>query len=140
MEWSYCFQSLSFKKQNVQFKLRNNYTLPKHKLNNSNKNYYESECTYFNINLFSLGYSKKSINPDIRVRYVFVNFFEAKYATPSIWHLLNYIMMYFMYFYKKRNQFTSNYIDKEIKMTSILENWYLENKHINKNLSLTFIQ
>ena len=37
---------------------------------NSDQQYnYESECTYFHIDLHSLGYTKKFINPEVRVAY-----------------------------------------------------------------------
>ena len=43
--------------------------MPKYSLSNPAKDYYESECTFFNIDLYSLGYTKKFINPDVRVTY-----------------------------------------------------------------------
>ena len=42
-----------------------------HYLDSDQKFSYESECTYFHIDLFSLGYTKTFINPDVRVAYLY---------------------------------------------------------------------
>lgn len=47
------FKVTPLKNKNIQFRHKINYTEPLHILNNPARDYYESECTYFNIDLFS---------------------------------------------------------------------------------------
>ena len=122
------FKAAPLKNRTIQFRYKVNNTLPKYRLKNQNKNYFESECTYFHIDLFSLGYSKKFINTDVRVSYSFSNYFEEIYLIPSLKHIFNYFMMYFLNFCRKRNKYMSNYKDKKIELNPILKFWYLENK------------
>ena len=109
-----------------------NYSLPKFSLNNPAKDYYESECTFFNIDLFSSRYTKKFINPDVRVTYKYQYFFESKYFVPSLKHIFGYFLLYFVGLTKKRNKFMSNYKTDKIQLNFILNNWYLENKSMLK--------
>ena len=122
------FKASPLKDRKVKFRYKVNNSLPKHRLYNQNKHYFESECTYFHIDLFSLGYSKKFINPDVRVSYYFYKYFEVMHLIPSIKHIYNYFIMYFINFSRKRNKYMSNYKDKNIKLNPILNLWYLENK------------
>ena len=122
------FKASPLKNKKVKFRHKTNITLPKFRLNIPIKNYYDSECTYFHIDLFSLGYTKKFINPDVKVTYKNSEFFVAKYSIPSIKHLYNYFIVYFINFLRKRNKSMSNYIDTQITLKPILNNWYLENK------------
>jgi hypothetical protein len=122
------FKASPIKDKKVQFRYKMNSILPKNIINTPIKNYFESECTYFHIDIHSLGYSKKFINPDVRVTYKKDGFFEAKYFIPTPWHILNYFSNYFRNFLKQRNKYMSNYFDNNIKLKPILENWYLENK------------
>jgi len=122
------FRASPLKDKKVQFRYKNNYTLPKFSLNNPAKDYYESECTFFNIDLFSLGYTKKFINPDVRVTYKHQYYFESKYYIPSWKHILGYLVLYFVGMSKKRNKYMSNYKIDKIKLNSIIHNWYLEYK------------
>jgi len=122
------FKALPLKDKKVQFRAKINSTLPKTILNNPAKTYYESECTYFHIDLFSLGYTKKFINPDVRVSYEYKYLFKAKYYYPSLKHIANYFLGYFISLFKSRNKYMSNYIDQNILLNSRLEKWYLENK------------
>lgn len=125
------FKANSLRNKQLQFRYKRNYTIPKYLLNTANKNYYESECTYFNIDLFSLGYTKKFINPDVRVVYRSEDYFNAKYYIPSILHIAYSFILYFMGFFRKRNKLMSDYYNKEIKLNDILKKWYLENKDYN---------
>ena len=127
------FKASSLKDKQLQFRHKINYTLPKNILNNPNKNYYESECTYFNIDLFSLGFVKKFINPDVRVVYNSKDYFNAKYFIPSKLHIAFSFILYFMGFFRRRNKLMSNYESKEIKLNNILKKWYLENSNISNN-------
>ena len=122
------FKASPLKNKKVQFRYKKDNSLPKYRLSNQNKHYFESECTYFHIDLFSLGYSKKFINPDVRVSYGFYKYFEAIHLILSINHIYNYFLMYFMNFPRKRNKFMSNYVDKNITLKTVLKLWYLENK------------
>ena len=122
------FRGSPLKDKKVKFRNKINYTLPKFNLNNPAKDYYESECTFFNIDLFSLGYTKKFINPDVRVTYKHQYFFESKYYIPSLKHIFGYFVLYFFGLTKKRNKYMSNYKTDKIKINSILYNWYLQYK------------
>ena len=120
------FRAAPLKDKKVQFRHKINYILPKFNLNNPAKDYYESECTFFNIDLFSLGYTKKFINPDVRVTYKYEDFFESKYYIPSLKHIFGYFLLYFVGLIRKRNKYMSNYKSKNIKISSILYDWYLQ--------------
>ena len=122
------FKASPLKDKKVQFRNKMNYTQPKHNLNNPAKDYYESECTYFNIDLFSLGYTKKFINPDVRVTYKHQYYFQSKYFVPSLRHIFGYFLYYFMALTKKRNKYMSDYKSEKVKFSSVLYYWYLENK------------
>ena len=121
------FKALPLKDKNVQFRYKNNNTLPNSILKNPAKTYFESECTYFNIDYFSLGYTKKFINPDVRVSYDSKYFFKSRYFIPSFKHIANYFWSYFVALLGTRNKHMSNYVDQKIKLNSILNNWYYEN-------------
>ena len=110
------FKATPLKDRKLQFRNKINYKKPKYVLNNANQIYYESECTYFNIDLFSLGYTKKFINPDVRVVYHYDDYFKAKYYFPSMIHIAYSFVLYFMGFFKKRNKLMSDYSSKEIKL------------------------
>lgn len=130
------FKASPLKGKKLQFRHKINNTLPKYLLNTPIINYYdyyESECTYINIDLFSLGFSKIFINPDVRVVYRHKDYFKAKYNIPSKKHVFNYFLLYFTGIYRRRNKFMSNYNIKEIKLNNVLKNWYSENKIIYKN-------
>ena len=120
------FKASPLKDKKIQFRHKYNFTILTDRLFNAY--YYESECTYFHIDLFSSGYTKKFINPNVRVTYKNEGFFEVKFLTSSIYHIYNYFMLYFLNFYNKRNKDMSNYIDKEIKLKANIEKWYLVNK------------
>ena len=122
------FKASPLKDRKVKFRHKNDINVPKHRLKMPVVKYFESECTYFHIDLFSLGYSKKFINPDVRVTYAYSNYFEAKYLILSIKDFINYFLKYFMNFQRKRNKYMSNYKDKKIKIKHDLKLWYLENK------------
>ena len=122
------FRALPLKDKKIQFRNKINYTLPKYILNNPAKDYYESECTFFNIDFFSSGYTKKFINPDVRVTYKHQYFFESKYNIPSLKHIFGYFVLYFVGLRKKRNKYMSNFKTYKIKINSIIDNWYLQYK------------
>ena len=122
------FKALSLKDRSVQFRFGfRESPLYTSQLKDLNWIYYESECTYFNLDLHSLGYTKKFINPDVRVSYEYKYLFQAKYFIPSFKHIANYFWSYFVALLGTRNKHMSNYVDQKIKLNSILSNWYNEN-------------
>ena len=122
------FKALPLKDKKIRFRHKINSSFPKFRLKNPAKTYYESECTYFNIDLFSLGYTKKFINPDVRVSYEYKYLLKSKYYIPSFKHIANYFWIYFISLLRRRNKYMSNYTDKNITLHLNLENWYLENR------------
>ena len=101
-------------------------------IDNSQVFNYESECTYFHIDLYALGYTKKFINPEVRVAYTSGYYYNKKYFYLNSKEINNYKELYLRGYYEKRNKFMSNYKDKNITLNSNLENWYLENRENNK--------
>ena len=122
------FKALPLEDKKIKFRYKHNSILPKFMINNPSKTYYESECTYFNIDLYSLGYTRKFINPDVRVSYNYEYLIKAKNHVPSLKHTANYLWIYFVSLLKKRNKFMSNYADEKIFLNSKIKSWYLENK------------
>ena len=122
------FKAKPLKDKKIQFRFKIDNKRPKYIINNSASNDYESECTYFHIDLFTLGYTKKLINPDVRVAYESKYFYKRKYFYPSLEEIKSYFYLYFQSFKFKRNKLMSNYKLKNIKFNKMVENWYLENK------------
>ena len=90
------FKALPLKDKQIQFRYKLSKTKPINIINNSARASYESECTYFHIDLFSLGYTKKFINPDVRVTYEYKYYLKRKYFFPSFKE----IKSYFFYIFK----------------------------------------
>ena len=122
------FKANPLKDKKVQFRFKPDNKRPKYFINNSARVDYESECTYFHIDLFTLGYTKKLINPDVRVTYESKYYYKRKYFYPSFEEIKSYFYLYFQSFKLKRNKLMSNYKIKNIKFNKMVENWYLENK------------
>jgi len=122
------FTASPLKNKKLKFRYKRNNKITKNKINNCLNFDYESECTYLHIDLFNLGYTKKFINPNVRVTYQYNLYKKRKYFYPFI----NDIKSYFYYYLKslkiKRNKFMSNYKDKNIIFNKMVENWYIENK------------
>ena len=122
------FTAAPLKNKKIKFRYKR-YNKPiKHRINNIQKVNYESECTYFHIDLFTLGYTKKFINPNVRVTYEYKYYLKRKYYYPFFEDIYSYFKLYFQSFKEKRNKFMSNFKDKEIKFNSLVNNWYLDNK------------
>ena len=123
------FKASPLKNKTLQFRYKNNNKDPVYRINNSEgSGEYESECTYFHIDLFSLGYTKKFINPDVRVTYEFQYFYKRKYFYPASIEVNSYYELYSETKNQKRNKYMSNYKDKNITLNDMVMNWYLENK------------
>ena len=96
---------------------------------NSDQQYnYESECTYFHIDLYSLGYTKKFINPDVRVAYEYKYYYLQKMYYPNKKEHDMYKQMYEESKLMTRNKDMSNYKDRNLPLKGDLEKWYLINK------------
>ena len=124
------FTASPLKNKTLQFRYTRNKEKRKYKINNVLKVNYESECTYLHIDLFNLGYTKKFINPEVRVTYQYPNFFKRKYYYPFFKDIKSYFSLYFKSFQFKRNKFMSDYKSKNVKFNLMLKNWYIENKKI----------
>ena len=122
------FSASPLKNKTLQFRYQKNNKKIKYRINNCRSVRYESECTYLHIDLFNLGYTKKFINPEVRVTYHFIYYFKRKYYYPFFKDIKNYFYLYFKSFQFKRNKFMSDYKSKKIKFNSMVENWYFENK------------
>lgn len=102
---------------------------------NPEENYhidFESECSYFHLDLQTMGYNKRFINPEIRVAYTYWHYYYSNYILPNTIELLNYFGYYIRYFYRKRNKYMSNYKDKNVKLSAGLQKWYLIHKLMKK--------
>ena len=124
------FTASPLKNKALKFRYTKNKEKRKYKINNCMNVNYESECTYLHIDLFSLGYTKKFINPEVRVTYEYKYFYKWKYYYPFFKDVKSYFKLYFKSFQFKRNKFMSDYKRKQIKFNSMVENWYFENKKL----------
>ena len=122
------FTASPLKNKTLQFRYKKDNETRKYKINNCLDLNYESECTYLHIDLFNLGYTKKFINPDVRVTYEYKYYFKRKYYFPFFKDIKSYFYLYLKSLYSKRNKFMSDYKSKKIKFNSMVENWYFENK------------
>ena len=96
---------------------------------NSDQQYnYESECTYFHIDLHSLGYTKKFINPEVRVAYEYKYYYLQKMYYPNEKEHNMYKQMYEESKLMKRNKDMSNYKERNLTLKGDLQKWYLSNK------------
>ena len=123
------FTAAPLKNKNIQFRYKLTNKRHKYKINNCEKVNYESECTYLHIDLFKFGYTKKFINPNVRVTYKYKFYNKRKYFYPFFKDIISYFILYLKSFKIKRNKFMSNYIDNKIKFNKMVENWYLEKKN-----------
>ena len=124
------FTASPLKNKTLQFRYTKNGKKRRYKINNELKEKYESECTYLHIDLFSLGYTKKFINPEVRVTYKYKYYFKRKYYYPFFQDIKSYFILYFKSFQFKRNKFMSDYKSKKVKFNLMVQNWYNENKKI----------
>ena len=122
------FTAYPLKNKKIQFRSKKDNNTLNYKINNCLDLNYESECTYLHIDLFNLGYTKKYINPNVRVTYKYKYYNKKKYFLPSLKDILSYFKLYFYSFITKRNKYMSNYIDKKIKFNKMVQKWYNETK------------
>jgi hypothetical protein len=122
------FTASPLKNKALRFRYKESNETRKYKINNCQDVDFESECTYFHIDLFNMGYTKKFINPNVRVTYEYQYYFKRKYYYPFFKDIKSYFYLYLKSFLYKRNKFMSDYKCKKIKFNSMVENWYFENK------------
>ena len=126
------FTAAPLKNKNIQFRYELDFDREKINKLFSDQNYnFESECTYLHIDLFSMGYTKKFINPDVRVAYLYEYYNMKKDGYLNRIDIKNYFKLYFKGLFQKRNKDMSNYKDQYIRLNTVLEKWYLENKKNN---------
>jgi len=123
------FTASPLKNKTLQFRYTKNKQKRKYKINNVLKVNYESECTYLHIDLFSLGYTKKFINPEVRVTYRYKYYFKRKFYYPFFTDIKNYFYLYLKSLKFKRNKLMSDYKSTKVKFNTKVQNWYIENKN-----------
>ena len=124
------FNASGFKNRKIKFrleKMNNNLNYHINSYNNHDFDY-ESECTYFHIDLHSLGYTKRFINTDIRVAYSHIYYYFSKYILPNTFELIFYFGYYMKSFSKKRNKSMTDLKSKSIVLSPDLQNWYFLHK------------
>ena len=122
------FTAAPLKNKTLQFRYTKRKEKKKYKINNCQRVKYESECTYLHIDLFNLGYTKKFVNPEVRVTYEYQYYLKRKYYYPFFRDIKSYFILYFKSFQIKRNKFMSDYKSKKVVFNSMVQNWYFENK------------
>ena len=124
------FPAAPLENKKLQFRTQNPPLPLKYSINCYQKASIESECTYINIDLQSLGYTKRLVNPDVKVAYEYKYYYITKYF-GEVYHFVQYFIQYFSKFSEKRNKNMSNLRDKFVKLGKNLELWY--NYHKLKN-------
>ena len=133
------FTAEPFKDKKIQFRYElHEDRIVQNYLNSDQKFWYESECTYLHIDLFSLGYTKTFINPDVRVAYLYEHYMQKKDGYITINDLKMYYKAYKKSFEEKKNKNMSNYKDKNITLGKILYDWYNENRKENEKNHKTY--
>ena len=115
-----------FKDRQIEFRVENLTQNVLYKLNSYAKyeDNYESECTYFHIDLQYLGYNKRLLNSNIRVAYTYGHYYFSKYILPNTLELIYYFGYYLQSFTEKRNNYMSNLKSKNVRFSERLKNWY----------------
>lgn len=128
------FPAAPLENQKLQFRTENYTKEQKYTLNAYQISHIESECTYINIDLQSLGYTKRLMNPDVKVAYVYKYYYITKYL-GELYHFAMYFCLYFSKFTEKRNKNMSNLKDKFVKLAERLEIWYKYHKLNNTEIA-----
>ena len=122
------FNASALKNQNLKFRFENKVKDNKKEICKlprlNQKRDYESECSYFNIDMETLGFKKRFLNPDVRVAYNYINYYFSKYILPNTFELFFYFENYFKSFYIKRNKNMSNIKNNNLTYPTILYNWH----------------
>ena len=117
------FPAAPLENKKLQFRSQDPPLPLKYNINCYQKSNIESECTYINIDLQTLGYTKRLLNPDVKVAYEYKYYYITKYF-GELYHFIQYFYQYFWKFTEKRNKNMSNLRDKFVKLEKNLELWY----------------
>ena len=117
------FSAAPLENKKLQFRIEDPPKSLKYSLNSYQKASIESECTYINIDLQTLGYTKRFVNTDVKVAYEYKYYYITKYFR-ELYHFAHYFYQYFQKFKEKRNKNMSNMRDKFVKLEKRLELWY----------------
>ena len=82
----------------------------------------ESECTLMNADLYSNGYGKVLLNPNLIFTYEYFYYYKTKYVNPWAKNIFTYFYYYFVYGFRQRNW---NMIDVTSRMANFTQ--YLQN-------------
>ena len=120
------FTAAPLENKKLQFRVENNTKIIKYPLNGYQRYPYESECTYLHIDMETMGYTKRLINPDVKVAYKYNVYYLQKYFFHWTFNIFNYFYFYFYRFTEPRNKYMSNLKDKSVRLGfgSKLERWY----------------
>lgn len=120
------FTAAPLKNKQLQFRVENYTSIKKYSLNCYQQNSYESECTYIHIDMETLGYTKRMINPDVKFAYQYNYYYYTRYIGQWTYNIMYYFYFYFTRFKEERNKFMSNLKDKSVRLGfgSRLERWY----------------
>ena len=134
------FNGSAFKNKNIQFRVESindpNRNISLFRLKTDVEDVYESECTYFHIDMENLGFKKRFINSEVRVAYNYKYYYFSKYILPNTFEFIFYFKNYLKSFTVKRNKNMSNLKDKNLTYPSILKNWYVYRKLNHTNTEL----
>ena len=119
-------KKLEFRVEN--FKNTSQIKMKDYNLKTSVADSYESECSYFHVDMEALGFKKRFINPQIRVTYTYTYYYFAKYFLPNTFELFFYFKNYFKSIFKKRNKNMSDLKSKNLNLSSALYEWYIHRK------------
>lgn len=84
----------------------------------------ESECTLMNADLYSNGYGKVLVNPNLIVTYEYGYYYKNKYVYPWSKNIVTYFYYYFVYGFRKRNWNMVDLTSKMGKFTDKLQKDY----------------
>ena len=133
-----CFNGSALKNKKLEFRVDpfNDTDINKrlHQLKNNSKEIYESECTYFHIDMETLGFKKRFINSQVKVAYGYGYYYFSKYILPNSFEILFYFKNYFKSLTVRRNKAMSDLKRENIIFPSILYNWYKYRKLNDSNL------
>ena len=133
-----CFNASALKNKKLEFRVDpfNDTDINKrlHQLKNNSKEIYESECTYFHIDMETLGFKKRFINSQVKVAYGYGYYYFSKYILPNSFEILFYFKNYFKSLTVRRNKAMSDLKRENIIFPSILYNWYKYRKLNDSNL------
>ena len=133
-----CFNASALKNKKLEFRVDpfNDTDINKrlHQLKNNSKEIYESECTYFHIDMETLGFKKRFINSQVKVAYGYGYYYFSKYILPNSFEILFYFKNYFKSLTVRRNKAMSDLKRENIIFPSLLYNWYKYRKLNYSNL------